>query len=48
MISDTGGTLLPSFVDLMDGVSDKVKGIIPCALAVWGGHKFVETAWLDA
>lgn len=48
LIRDTGGTLLPSFVDLMDGVSDKVKGIIPCALAVWGGHKFVETAWLDA
>jgi peptide/nickel transport system substrate-binding protein len=48
MIRDTGGTLLPSFVDLIDGVSDKVKGIIPNVAAVWGGHKFVETAWLDA
>ena len=48
LISNEGGTLIPSFVDLIDGVSDKVHGIIPNVAAVWGGHKFVETAWLDS
>jgi peptide/nickel transport system substrate-binding protein len=48
LIRDTGGTILPAFVDYIDGISDKVKGVIPNASAVWGGHKFVETAWLES
>ncbi len=47
LIYDTGGTIIPSFSNLIDGISEKVKGLIPVPLSGLGGLKFHETVWLS-
>ena len=47
LIYDTGGTIIPSFSNLIDGISEKVHGLIPVPLSGLGGLKFHETVWLS-
>ena len=47
LIVDTGGTIIPSFSDFIDGISEKVKGLKPLPLSGLGGLKFHETVWLS-
>ena len=47
MISEEGGTILPTFTHTLDAGLTKVKGLIPYPLGVLGGWKAHETAWLE-
>ncbi len=47
MIHNEGGTVAPAFVNLVDGISSKVKGNWPMPLENLSGGQFPESVWLD-
>jgi len=47
MIHEDGGAIIPTFIDLLDGVSKKVKGLKPYPTGAMGGWQWDEV-WLDA
>lgn len=48
MISDDGGTIIPSFVNLIDAASIKVKNIISNPISSMGLYNVQEECWLEA
>jgi len=47
MVSNDGGAIIPTFIDLLDGVSRKLKGLKPYPTGAMGGWQW-EDVWLDA
>lgn len=48
IIHEDGGNIIPVFVDYLDGVSNKVKGLKPVPVGNLGGFNFADTIWLEA
>jgi peptide/nickel transport system substrate-binding protein len=46
LIHNGSGAVIPAHVNVVDGVSDKVKGIPKVGLGEMGGSEFPEFAWL--
>jgi peptide/nickel transport system substrate-binding protein len=47
MISDDGGAVISTFIDLLDGVSKKIKGLVPYPTGAMGEWHW-EGIWLEA
>ena len=47
LIHNGSGEIIPAFVNVLDGISDKVKGIPKVPLGQLGGHEWPEFAWLE-
>jgi peptide/nickel transport system substrate-binding protein len=47
MISEDGGVIIPVIPDTLDGISSKVKGLVPNPTGNLGGFRFSEAIWLD-
>lgn len=47
MVRDEGGQIIPSFPNLLDAASDKVKNIILNPLGVLGNMEIQNTCWLE-
>lgn len=48
MIHDSGALVLPCFISLVDGVSNKVQGLTPIPVGALGGFNFTDRVWLTA
>lgn len=48
MISDEAGTIIPAYAINSDGISSKVKGLVPNALGGMLGYAIAEYVWLEA
>lgn len=48
MLHQDGGIVIMAFVDILDAVNKKVKGITPHASAPLGFYQFATTAWIDS
>ncbi|MBB2973086.1 ABC transporter substrate-binding protein [Mesorhizobium sp. RMAD-H1] len=48
MISNEAGTVIPVFMSNVDGVSPKLRGLVPNPLGGMMGYAFAEYAWLEA
>jgi peptide/nickel transport system substrate-binding protein len=47
MISDDGGVIVPVFIDLLDGVSKKIQGLVPYPTGAMGEWHW-EEVWLQS
>lgn len=47
ILHDEGGNLVPCFVDYLDAISNKVKGLKPVPVGNLGGFNFADSVWLD-
>jgi peptide/nickel transport system substrate-binding protein len=48
IIYDEGGNIIPVFVDYLDGVSNKVKGLKPVPVGNLGGFNFADSVWMES
>ncbi|MDQ0559165.1 peptide/nickel transport system substrate-binding protein [Rhizobium mesoamericanum] len=48
MISDEAGTIIPAYTTNADGISSKVKGLLPNPLGGMMGYAMAEYIWLEA
>ena len=48
MVSNEAGTVIPAFQSNLDGVSPKLKGLVPNPLGGMMGYTLAEYAWLEA
>lgn len=46
-IHESGAMVLPSFISFVDGVSNKVKGLVPVPVGALGGFNFTDCVWLE-
>jgi len=47
MIRDDGGTIIPSFVNMLDAASVKVRNIISNPILTWGTLNIQEACWIE-
>jgi peptide/nickel transport system substrate-binding protein len=47
IIYEQGGNAIPAFVNYLDGLSSKVKGLEPVPLGNLGGFNFADSVWLE-
>lgn len=48
IIHNSGAIIIPCFLNYVDGVSKKVKGLEPLYIGNLGGFNFADKIWLDA
>ena len=48
LVHNGSGMVIPAHVNILDGVSDKVKGIPNVPVGSMGAYEWVEFAWMDA
>jgi peptide/nickel transport system substrate-binding protein len=48
MIHGSGALILPAFINYVDGISNRVKGLRHIPIAPLGGCEFIDSVWLDA
>jgi peptide/nickel transport system substrate-binding protein len=48
LIYNDGGNAIPAFVNYLDAVSSKVKGITPVPTGNLGGFNFADSVWLES
>lgn len=48
MIYEDGGNAIPAFLDYVDGISTKLKGLTPVPVGNLGGFNFADSVWLEA
>jgi len=48
MLQQEGGIIVLAFVDILDAMNKKVKGVTPHASAPLGFYQFATTAWIDS
>ena len=48
IIYEEGGNALPAFVNYLDAMSAKVKGLSPVPVGNLGGFNFADSVWLEA
>ena len=47
IIYNSGAMVLPCFLNYVDGVSNKVKGLTPIPVGSLGGFNFTDRIWLE-
>ena len=48
IIHNSGAIIIPCFLNYVDGVSKKVRGLEPLYIGNLGGFNFADTIWIDA
>ena len=48
LVHNGSGMVIPAHVNVLDGVSDKIKGIPSVPVGSMGAYEWVEFAWMDA
>lgn len=48
MIHNSGAIIIPCFLNYVDGVSNKIKGLTPLYIGNLGGFDFADKIWIDA
>jgi len=48
LVHNGSGMVIPYHVNILDGVSDKIKGIPNVPLGAMGAYEWIEFAWMDA
>ena len=48
IIYQEGGSAIPLFLNYLDAISSKVKGLVPVPVGNLGGFNFADSVWLDA
>ncbi|MGB6008108.1 ABC transporter substrate-binding protein [Castellaniella sp.] len=48
VIYGSGALILPAFINYVDGLSNRVKGLRPIPIAPLGGCEFVDSIWLSS
>jgi peptide/nickel transport system substrate-binding protein len=48
LVNTGSGMVIPAHVNILDGVSDKIKGIPSVPVGAMGAYEWVEFAWMDA
>jgi peptide/nickel transport system substrate-binding protein len=48
LVHNGSGMVIPAHVNILDGVSDKIKGIPSVPVGAMGAYEWVEFAWMDA
>jgi peptide/nickel transport system substrate-binding protein len=48
MIAEEAGTIIPVYISNVDGISSKLKGLLPSPLGGMMGYGFAEHVWLEA
>ena len=47
-IQDSGSITLPCFMSYVDGISKKVKGLVPVPVGNLSGFNFSDSVWLES
>lgn len=48
IIHNSGALVLPTFINFVDGISNKVKGLKPIPIAPMGGCFFTDQIWIES
>lgn len=48
IIYEHGGNAIPAFIDYLDAMSSKVKGLSPIPVGNLGGFNFADSVWLES
>jgi len=48
IIHDSASSIIPAFMDYVDGVANSVQGLVPGPLGNFGGFNFADKVWLDS
>ena len=47
LVHEGSGMVIPSHINILDGVSDRIHGIPVVPLGATGAHEWVEFAWMS-